>query len=87
MLPYLRAADDELLLIVNNLRDEATNDYGLTLETGPLTPGQRYQIQPVWGDGPFAEVTADAKGGFKSYQPTAAIGPGQTLIVALQPIP
>lgn len=87
VLPYLRAADDELLLIVNNLRDEATNDYGLTLETGPLTPGQRYQIQPVWGDGPFAEVTADAKGGFKSYQPTAAIGPGQTLIVALQPIP
>lgn len=85
VLPYLRATDDEILLIVNNLREEGTNDYGLMLETGPLIPGQRYQIQAVWGDGPFAAVTADAKGGFTDYQPTAGMGPGQTLILALQP--
>lgn len=86
VLPYLRAADNEILLIVNNLRDEATNAYALTLESGPLTPNQRYRIQPIWGDGPFAEVTADAKGGFKAYQPTAELWPGQTLILALQAV-
>ncbi len=86
ILPYLRATSTEILLVVNNLRDEATNDYSLTLEEGPLTPGQRYQLLSVWGEGPFAEVTADDNGGFQGYQPTAALSPGQTLILALQPI-
>ncbi|MCE7981342.1 MAG: DUF3459 domain-containing protein [Caldilinea sp. CFX5] len=85
VLPYLRAGGDQILLIVNNLRDEAADDYALTLESGPLTPDQRYRVKPLWGDGPFAEVTADAKGGFKDYQPTAGLAPGQTLILALQP--
>ncbi len=86
VLPYLRATDDQILLVVNNLRDEATADYALTLESGPLTPDQRYRVEPLWGDGPFAEVTADAKGGFKNYQPTSGMAPGQTLILALQPV-
>lgn len=86
VLPYLRAIDDQILLVVNNLRDEATADYALTLESGPLTPDQRYRVEPLWGDGPFAEVTADAKGGFKNYQPTSGMAPGQTLILALQPV-
>jgi alpha-amylase len=84
VLPYLRAKEDELLLVINNLSEETVHDYGLTLEAGPLTPDQRYRIQPVWGEGPFLEVTADAKGGFKSYQPTAQLWPGQTLVLALQ---
>ncbi len=86
VLPYLRATDDQILLVVNNLRDESTDDYALTLESGPLTPDQRYRIEPLWGDGPFAEVTTDAKGGFKAYQPTASLAPGQTLLLVLQPI-
>lgn len=87
VLPYLRATDGEILVVVNNLRDDSTNDYGLTLETGPLAPGQRYQLTAVWGDGPFAEVVADDNGGFQGYQPTATLSPGQTLILALQPVP
>ena len=86
VLPYLRATDDQILLVVNNLRDEPIDDYALTLESGPLTPDQRYRIEPLWGDGPFAEVTTDAKGGFKAYQPTASLAPGQTLLLVLQPI-
>jgi len=86
VLPYLRASDDQILLVVNNLRDEVTADYALTVENGPLTPEQRYRIAPIWGDGPFAEVTADPKGGFKNYQPTAALAPGQTIILTLQPV-
>lgn len=83
VLPYLRATDEQLLLVVNNLRDEPTDDYVLTLESGPLTPAQTYRMEPLWGDGPFAEVTADAKGGFKNYQPTANLAPGETLILVL----
>lgn len=86
VLPYLRASDDQILLVVNNLRDEVTADYALTLESGPLTPDQRYQVEALWGDGPFVEVTADAKGGFKNYQPTTGLAPGQTLILAFQPV-
>jgi alpha-amylase len=86
VLPYLRATDEQILLVVNNLRDEPIDDYALTLESGPLTPDQRYRIEPLWGEGPFAEVTTDAKGGFKAYQPTASLAPGQTLLLVLQPI-
>jgi glycosidase len=86
VLPYLRATDEQILLVVNNLRDEPTDAYALTLESGPLTPDQRYRIEPLWGEGPFAEVTTDAKGGFKAYQPTASLAPGQTLLLVLQPI-
>jgi alpha-amylase len=85
VLAYLRTSADQAILVVNNLRDQGQDDYGLTLERGSLTPGATYTITPIWGGGGFASLTANAQGGFGLYQPNGGLGPGETLILQLTP--
>ena len=83
VLALVRASADQIVLVVNNLRDEPVSDYRLTMETGPLVGGGTYAISPIWGNGPFANPSLNAGGGFADYQPTATLAPGETLMLEL----
>ncbi|MFN8442495.1 MAG: alpha-amylase family glycosyl hydrolase [Caldilineaceae bacterium] len=83
VLAYLRAADDQAILVINNLRDEFQDNYNLSMENGPFTPGATYHIEPLWGAGPFAQVVATDTGGFALVQPNAGLNSGETLILRL----
>lgn len=87
VLALLRASENQTLLVVTNLSESGIDSYPLTMPEGPLQPGTTYQVTPIWGNGPFVEITATAAGGFDSYQPTAGLAPGETLILQLDPAP
>lgn len=83
VLAYLRAADDQAILVINNLRDEFQDNYNLSMEKGPLVPGATYHLEPIWGTGPFAQVVATDAGGFALVQPNGGLNSGETLILRL----
>lgn len=80
----LRSSLDETVLVVVNLGDKPLNDVQLSLDAGPLQPGRRYRLAPMLGDGSFAELTANAQGGFDTYT-LAALPPYSGFILQLQP--
>ena len=81
LLAYLRADEAQNILIVNNLRDEFQGEYQLSLESGPLTPGAAYHIEPIWGSGDFAQIVANGQGGFDAIQLNGGLNAGETLIL------
>jgi glycosidase len=83
VLPLVRASADQTVLVITNLGEEGVGDYRLTMDEGPLTPGATYTVTPIWGQGPMNGFTASGNGGFADYQPTAGLGPGETVIVEL----
>jgi alpha-amylase len=85
VLPLIRAAEDQIILIATNLSETGIGDYRLRLEDGPLTPGVTYTATPIWGQGPMQNLVATADGGFREYQPTSGLGPGENIIVHLEP--
>jgi glycosidase len=78
----MRSFGDDRILIVANLKDEPVSDYSLSLatsilETGSTTPEVLFgNITPN-----SLSVTSD---GFSNYQPTANLGPYQTIILSLK---
>ena len=80
----LRSGQGETLLTVVNLSGETVNGYSLTLAHGPLAAGGRYRAVPLMGNGPCADLTANAQGGFDSYAPLPALAPYGSLILQLQ---
>ena len=85
VLALLRASANQTLLVVTNLSESSIDSYTLTMPEGPLQAERTYQVTPIWGNGPFAQVTATATGGFAGYQPNAGLAPGETLILQLDP--
>ena len=85
VLALVRASKEQVILVINNLREEAVTDYKLTLDKGPLTANGHYTVQPIWGKGNFATVPVNADGGFTDYQPGVGLGPGETQILQLVP--
>jgi glycosidase len=80
----LRSTPDEAVLIVANLGAEAVSDVRLSLASGPLQANGVYRAAPMLGAGPFADLTANAQGGFDSYTPSQTLAPLSNLIVQLQ---
>ncbi len=63
---FVRQAGNEAVLVVLNFgKDEAAN-VGLSLGSSELTPGA-YQLQPLLGDQPGAELTVNTGGSFQDF--------------------
>ncbi len=80
----LRSTPDEAVLIVANLGAEAVSDVRLSLASGPLQANGTYRAAPLLGAGPFADLGANAQGGFDAYTPLPVLAPLTSLIVQLQ---
>ncbi len=79
----LRASRNETVLILVNLSSESISDYGLNLETGPLSGD--YMIAALMDNGQFASPTITDQGGFENYQPLPELPPNGRFILQLQP--
>ncbi len=81
----LRASQDEVILVVVNPGPSAVSDYPLSLPAGPLAAGARYTVVALMGEGDFADLTANAQGGFDAYQPLPALPARGSFVMQLQP--
>lgn len=83
LLSYLRASEDEILLIFINLDDAPISKYDLKLSTGPLY-GQ-YNATSLLDDTIINPLSANASGGFDAYVPLSEIPPYSIFVIQLIP--
>lgn len=79
----LRVDEDEILLVIVNLSDQAVDDYGLTLQDAVLAD-ETYSVETVFG-GQRAQGPEVTRGAFKNYEPMTELPPHSTFIVKFQP--
>jgi len=80
----LRWTEDERILVLINLSNNAVTEYALNLETGPLQRG----LQPalLLGEAePLYAPRITSAGGLRDYRPTESLPPRSTLILQLLP--
>jgi len=82
VLAFLRVSQEETILVLVNLGDEAVADYQLSLNRGPLTGNYRGTI--LLGDGQVSNFDATANGGLEAYQPLPEIPAQSTIVIQLQ---
>ncbi len=80
----LRASKGEILMVLLNLGKDPLDEYNLSLAEGPLSG--RYQVASLLGEGSFPDLTANAQGGFDSYQPLPELAPGALVTLQLQSV-
>ena len=83
MYAYMRHDDEQTLLMLHNLNDQPTTDYGLTLRASPLEPGT-YRARDLVADAKGAELVVGDKGAFKDYRPFPTLQPNQSVILILE---
>jgi alpha-amylase len=79
----LRVSQNEAVLVIINLSKDAVSDHSLALQISSLAPGE-YRAIPLMGDGPVANLTVNAQGGFDAYRALPALPPNAALILQLQ---
>jgi alpha-amylase len=79
----LRVSKEEAALIIVNLSQDAVSDYGLTVASSNVKPGD-YRVVPMLGEGEPANLTIDAQGGFANYQPLPTLPPQSYWVLQLQ---
>jgi glycosidase len=82
ILAYLRSSKEENLLVIINLSEQPVSGFSLSLNQGPLAG--IYNVAPILGVGPFADLIANANGGFDAYQPGPEIPANGMFIYQLQ---
>jgi glycosidase len=80
---YLRAAPDEVLLVLVNLSAEAVTDYRLSLVQGPLAG--EVDAALLLGEGQPAAPVVNSSGGFDAYVPLPTLPPRSSFIIRLTP--
>lgn len=75
---FLRHTDEQTLLVIINLGDEAISDYALTLEESELNLSSATLI---FGEGDFLSPELNANDGFDSYTPLSELAPFTTYII------
>lgn len=85
LVSYLRTNDEEVLLVLVNIDDQAVTNYALTLEKGPLAG--EYTVTTLMGDITATAPIVNAAGGFEAYSPLAEIPPYAALVFQLLPKP
>ncbi len=75
---FLRAAEDEVLLVLINFSEDPVSDYSLSLKEGPLV-GEGVP-QPLFGSAEPLSLTANEKGGFDAYKPLETL-PAQSSFI------
>lgn len=78
---FVRASDDETILVLLNLGDEAIDDYALTLPAGIITAGTSPTL--LLGNGPVAPFSLNDDGGFTNYQPIQSLPAASSTIILL----
>lgn len=76
---FLRHDDEETLLVVINLDDEAATDFSLTLDETDLSLGN---ASLVYGSGVIVAPRIYSGGGFDGYQPVQTLAPQSIIIIA-----
>jgi glycosidase len=79
----LRVSQEEAVLIVVNLSQDAVSDYALSAAASAVTAGE-YRAVPMLGEGDPSILVIDAQGGFSNYQPLPALPPQSYLVLQLQ---
>ena len=82
LLSFLRVSQEETVLVIINLGDEAVRDYALSLTEGPLSGS--YQGVLLLGDGTVKNLRAGSTGGFEDYQPLGAVPANGVIVIQLQ---
>lgn len=83
ILSYLRASEDEIILIVINLDDVTISDHSLNILTRSLSG--HYDAESMLDDTIINPLTANANGGFDAYSPLTDIPPFGIYIIQLNP--
>lgn len=84
LLTFLRASDDETVLVIINLEEEAATGYDLALEEGPLVG--TYEAIPLYGgETELPNLVANGAGGFDAYRPLPEIPGEATVVIQLRP--
>jgi glycosidase len=83
LLAYLRANEEETLLVVINISDKPVKDYQLELGRGPLSGN--YAAASLLDDAPINPLQANGSGGFEAYTPLAEIPPYSVIVIQLTP--
>lgn len=78
ILAFLRHRDDQTLLVIINLGDEAITNYTLTLEDSELDLSSATLI---YGDGEVVPPELNDTGGFDAYTPLDDIAPYSTYVI------
>jgi alpha-amylase len=79
----LRSGPDEDILALVNLSDKPVTNYTLSLDAGPLKGA--YSLKALYGEGQFAEIQSNSKGGLTKYQPVPTLPANGRYLLQLQP--
>ena len=82
VLAFLRVSQEEVVLVVVNLSEEAVSDYSLALAQGPLAG--KYAAYTLLGEGELPALRANAAGGFDAYLPLPELPAYGSYIIQLQ---
>ena len=83
LVPFLRASEEETLLVLINIDDAPVTDYELNLSSGPLTGS--YAAASLLDDAAVNPVEANTTGGFDAYVPLDEIPPYSVFVIQLTP--
>jgi len=78
---YIRASQNETLLILINIDDKPITDFNLDLSVGSLSG--EYTLTSLLDETAFPNLQANDKGGFDNYIPMAELPPYSTYIIQL----
>ncbi len=81
LLAYLRATEEEIILVVINIDDAPVTDYQLELGRGPLSGN--YAVASLLDDSTIDPLQANATGGFDGYAPLAEVPPYGVIVIQL----
>ena len=81
LLSYLRASEQETVLVLINMDDKPVSSYDLSLATGPLSGD--YTVTSLTDDSAYNTLQANAKGGFDKYVPIEEVAPYSVTILQL----
>jgi alpha-amylase len=81
LLSYLRANDEEAILVIINMDDLPATKYDITLAAGPLAGS--YTVTSLLDAITYSPLQSNAKGGFDKYVPIAEIPPYSVIILQL----
>jgi alpha-amylase len=81
LLSYLRASEEETLLVIINMDDQLVSGYDLSLGAGPLSG--KYNATSLLENSTISALSANDKGGFDKYVPLEQIPPYSVIVVQL----
>ena len=83
LVSYIRASEEEILLVVINIDDAPVTEYELELSTGELSGS--YSAISLLDNTDIESVQASASGGFEAYTPISEFPPYAVFVIELTP--